>query len=827
MQKILFFFFIVLSNVFLISVNSTASTRITNDQKNLLIDEQLQLADGLTVRGYYKQAIIEYKDILKRFPNSELIQNAWAQLAYTQSKAGEKKTALDTYNTFFTKYPKSSIYTSVRINYSRLLGSIDNKDKRETAIKILTEISNSKLVSEQLKEAASYYLAEIYSNTSNLESAKNIYSSLSTKTLNDENIYRAYALLKLAQIYSEDNQQKKSIEIYNTLIEHGKLKDEITIDAFQSLAVLYTNQKKYEQAAGIYKKLSSRFPKTKQGEQAVYYRLECLYQAKKYSTVIHEIDKLLNSTPSIKAEKLLYIKACSLQHQFLYTDAYTFFLKVLDRKNDPDFYRYSAIQSIICLLKIKKNSEASVLAIKFSDDKYLPPNIKKSILNIVSEHTPKSSNLISFWEKAVNSIQDKIIRGWAEYRLALCYEEANLPSKALHCYNNILKSGLKKMYPYALHGIVTCNINLENYKEADKYINQIISEYSHSPVFPNAILTKVGVYMGENEYNDAFNTLHKYNNELLKSPAWAKAVYYFGCINYIRENWDEAEANFKEILSNNNLSHREQTESKLYLGLIYIEKNNFNKAEKLLTPLISLDSKHLSKVYVEKRTTNKQKTALDYCNQDTILKLGYFFIKVKNYQTAESCFNKLLNNKDEVILQDAFLGLAETQIAQKNLRSAARYYKRAALINTSESNTNMILAKLGKVLLVDDKNEEAVLIFQKILEHPMDKDSTIEARMGVAIILAKQPGKILRANRYAMSVFILSKNSELCIQAMTLSIKLSIQAKNFKEAINTWTELSSRFPEYLKGKKIQEVKKLIEFISNANTRSGLTPKNAK
>ena len=94
---------------------------ITNDQKKLIIDEQLQLAEGLTMRGYYKQAISEYKDIIKRFPNSALIQEAWAQLAYVQAKEGNNKEAIETYNTFLKNYPLSSIYTAVKINYADFL----------------------------------------------------------------------------------------------------------------------------------------------------------------------------------------------------------------------------------------------------------------------------------------------------------------------------------------------------------------------------------------------------------------------------------------------------------------------------------------------------------------------------------------------------------------------------------------------------------------------------------------------------------------------------------------------------------------------------------
>ena len=815
----------LLCTVFLTSVNSIASARITNDQKKLLIDEQLQLAAGLIVRGYYKQAINEYNDIIKRFPNSKLVQEAWAQLAYTQSKIGKKEAALDIYKTFFKKYPESSIYFAVRINYARLLASFGVKVKTDAAIKIFSTIISSDTASEQLKEAALFYLAEIYNNTNRKEIAKSIYKTLASKPLNNKNTYRAYALLKTAQLYTENKQQNKSITIYNSLIENNKLKKEIIIEAFQLLAILYTNMKMFDQAADIYERLSARFPKTEQGGQAMYYRLECLYQAKRYGALIEAIDKLLNSPSSLNTEKLYFIKACALQQQAFYAVAYSFFLKVLENeKINSDFYRQAAVQSIICLLKTEKNSQAVATAIKFSNDKFLSQNVKETILSAVAEKTEKNSELISFWKKVISSIEDDELKVWIEYRLALCYEAGREPLKALSCYKNILKSEDGKYIFYVLNGIVSCNLTLENNKEADKYLDRIITEYSHRAVFPNVVLTKIELYLRNNKYEEALNILNKYKNELLESTARPKAVYYSGCLNYILENWDKAEANFKEILSNDSLANREQAESKLYLGLIYIEKNNLKAAESLLAPIIihepvkSLKLDRKNGHHPEKTTLSdenslacKQKSALSYCNDNTILKLGYFFLKVKNYETAEFCFNKLADNNNKEIKQEAFLGLAKSNLAQKNLSLAIKYYKKAAF-TISASKTNTILTELGSVLLTDNRDEEAVLIFQKILENPIDSESTVEARMGMARILAKQPDRALMTNRYAMSVFILSKKPRLCVEAMLLSIKLSIQTKKVKEAKKTWNELTKRFPEFLKSKETRETEELIEQI---------------
>ena len=471
-------------------------------------------------------------------------------------------------------------------------------------------------------------------------------------------------------------------------------------------------------------------------------------------------------------------------------------MKIIELKHNTDLYRQSAMQIINCLVKENRINEASTLALEFLNDKLLTQQNKKVIIEITAQNINKLQNRVAFWEKVNSEISDENLKSWCEYKLALSYINNNQVNKALVELKKVLTSNNKELHPYALNSIISCHILLNDFNEANKYLDKVISEYTKSSIFPDALLTKIEICIKEQKFDEAYDILSRHKKTLMESEAWPKAVYYLGCINYIRENWNEAQTNFKEIASNPSLSDSEQAESKLYLALIYIEKGNKEEALKLLLPMI------------------KENNIINYCNQDIIVKLGFFFLETKQFSEAQLCFKKILDTKTDILTkQNAYSGIAKSYLEQNNLPEAIGYYKKAAFIKPPTINTNIELANLANTLLKDNKPEEALIIFQKILESPSDTKSTINARMGMAKILSKDPDRVLRANRYAMSVFILSKDPKLCREAMLLSIKLSIQANNINEAENTWNEYCTNFPKYAEDKEAIEVKKsLLEHL---------------
>ena len=119
------------------------SAEIANDKKNVMIDEQLRLADGLSRRGHYSLAIDEYRKILEQFPNEALAADALSQMADAYAASGNPEKALETYKLFLLKFPRIKTSAAVKVNYALALLKTGRKEDRTDAFSILMEIKKS------------------------------------------------------------------------------------------------------------------------------------------------------------------------------------------------------------------------------------------------------------------------------------------------------------------------------------------------------------------------------------------------------------------------------------------------------------------------------------------------------------------------------------------------------------------------------------------------------------------------------------------------------------------------------------------------------------
>jgi len=778
--------------VFVFSFKLLGSSTINNDEKKLLINEQLRLADGLVERGYFNNAINEYENLISRFPNNRLVDEAWAQLAYAQSKSGNIKNAFKTYQTFLKNFPNSPIHTAVKINYARLLGSQKSINDKKKSLEILKNTLILNNISEPLKEAAQFYTAEIYSDLNEHNKAFVIYSELSSKSLSDKFIFRIYALFKIAERDYNNKMYNQAILHYERIIEKINSNDEIVMDALQSLAMIYIQQLKYDSAAIIYGRLITRFSGTDQSKKAEYYRLECLYRGGKYTLVVKESDSLLSSDKSVNKELIYYLKASSLMKLDYYSSAYTCFTEILETGKDSEYYQESAIKSIICLLKQNRNKHAEVSAIDLSNSKILTEETKEAILELVAKSLHDDNKLIAFWTLVQESVKGRILSSWISYNLGMVLENSGQFTKALRQYDKILKSDDQLLLPFALNGIISCRLALGSVDDTQKFLDRIINQHQDSPVFPNAVIIKTELLIKNNQFKEALELLNKYQFKLSDTLVNNRARFYLGSLLFIEKKWDKSEGYFLNLLLEKGIPEDELIEVEVYLGLIYIEKQEIDKANKILIPLI------INNVIFE------------YCSNETILKLSEFFSDQKNYNISKICFNWLVQCDNIEISQEALVGLANIMIKEDKSTLALQYLRKASLIGGDTIQSNIALNKLGELLVELNRNQEAVLVFQKILSSHTDKNSAAEARFGMAEVLSKDPGRLTRANYYAMSVFILSNDPKLCIKAMILSIRLSIRLEKLKEAKNTFNELIKRFPDALKLKEVKSFNKDFE-----------------
>jgi TolA-binding protein len=139
------------------------------------------------------------------------------------------------------------------------------------------------------------------------------------------------------------------------------------------------------------------------------------------------------------------------------------------------------------------------------------------------------------------------------------------------------------------------------------------------------------------------------------------------------------------------------------------------------------------------------------------------------------------------------------------------FYKEGERIKTENKELySELLSHLGTALMKKGNRNEAVSIFEKCIEMSGDKSASDRARLGLAKILSESEEDLNRANRYAMSVFILSKDPALSEEAIVLSIEISLKQNKRDEARATFEELKKRFPQTLKKDKVKNLQTLLK-----------------
>ena len=192
---------------------------------------------------------------------------------------------------------------------------------------------------------------------------------------------------------------------------------------------------------------------------------------------------------------------------------------------------------------------------------------------------------------------------------------------------------------------------------------------------------------------------------------------------------------------------------------------------------------------------------------DFLYKLGEFLTDHGNSSSALLCFQEIIKRNNQAATQLAYMGLSNVQLKAGNSVKAMEYLRKAIDSSAAPAPTMQARIKLASLLSQRGKNDEAVLIYEKCLEDPVNKKLSAEARLGLAEILSTQKDRLKTALRYAMSVYILSDDKKICSKAMLLAVRIALELNDRKSAMETWKEFSRRFPDLTETSEAEKIKK--------------------
>ena len=758
---------------------------VTNDQKKVYIDEQIRFADGLVQRRHYDLAIDEYKGLIEKFPDSELVAEAWIELAQAYAAKKDYINSFATFTLFFEKFPNTRILPAGRLKYAIILNKSGSEKNKQKAIRILLELKKDSKTPEIINEAAIFHLGKIYQKNQQYKKAEREFLQIAKKkATSKKDNFRAYAAFEMAEIREKQNNLTEAIALLAPLAESTSLPPEIYNSILWKLSNLLYAKKEFKKAANLFAKTAIIFPKTVTGNEARYRRLECLYRIGEYPQVITEVDKLTKPETekivNIAPERLYYIKALALRKLNFHQQAVRLLssiLKETDNAKIRPLVAYAYIESLLTLGKIKEAREKTNLFIMQNN---LPSDTIKDTILLLLAHSRNNRDNISILNSALKTMKkgSEPAGSLLLKKAALLIEENKKPD-AEKIYRKLSVNAYKKLRPYALMGLAQMLEQQQKNKEALATYQTILETFPNTLIYPDTML-RIAVLLLKDKKQ--WETAKIYLSDIAKrfpeSPAALSAIFYTAYVSFYEKQYTLAETLLLDIVKRKGLSSELYSDINIYLAWIYLKTKQIKKAVAII---------------------NKEEI-LERAPAQFLFELGENTTK-KDPETARKAFTKLATFDNQEYKQQALIGLANAQLALGDAVKAIGSLKKAVQVDANPLLTSSAITQLGNLLFMRGKKNEAVMAFEKCLDNPVDKRNSAIARLGLAKILAEDKERLKTANRYAMSVFILSNDKKICSEAMLLSIKISIEMGNKEEAKSTWKEFSTRFPDLAKNEQ--------------------------
>ncbi len=785
---------ICLLSSFLCLSSSLSAHDVTDDNKKQFIDEQLRLADGLARRGHYRMAIDEYNKIIGKFPDDPLAADAVSQLAETYSLSGDIDKAVELFKLFLEKFPDAKTTPAVKTSYAVTLFKTGTAENRKEAVSILQTVKASKDTSDHLRTAAAYHLGKLLLESGDVEKAKAEFTALAAHPIESEDdMYSALARLELAVILDRENRKDKSEQLIRSLVDNKNTPPDILSAALGFLAATDFENKQYQKAADTFEQICLLFPGSAAGREAYLRHFECLLLAKQYSRAIKELDReIIKLGVDPQAEKLICLKGTAQMEQNQYDDALATFSRIVtSTTSSPEYYSKCATQYVQCLLNQALVPDAIRAAKDFMGNRRLSNEAKTAICDIVISALKAPYDKINFMKDVVNTARDTKER--LALRMALAALHANLAQvdSSISLYNEIMSQCPDESRPECLLGMAKAYEIVKKDKEAMECYAKIRDSYPASPQCPEAMLRTAVLMLRSNPMSkEAEDILVRLEKEYRTSrDVHGNALFYLSYIEFTRGNSAKSAEGFRKIVSDNLCDARLSFSAKQYLLWSIASSGAFTQESDMLFSYLSANEDRMLAA-----------------NPDMLLFLGSRFVEAGRHDDAIACYQAVAKNSSTDYRIKALTGLGMAYEGKNEVPKAIRFYREAEkIIPENKDVYSELLSRLGMALARKGDRNEAVLVFEKCIDLAASRNASARARLGLAEILAANPDDINRANRYAMSVFILSDDPDLTSRAMILSVELSLRQKNIEEAKATFDELKKRFPDLLKDEKVRKL----------------------
>lgn len=734
---------------------------------------QLDFANGLFSRSFYKDAAVEYNTYLTKYPEGKERETALYRLGESQYAEKNFKDALEAFNQVRKQFPTGTYTVRSKLREGASHYRLGQLNK---ARPILKAVANQE-TDQQIKGEALYYLGKLNTDAKQWDAATKAYERLSNEAPNSA--FAPFGQYQLAAVYVGQGKLEKAALIFITIGDDQNATPPMQMDALYRAGESYDKLGWHEAAVRSYEKLKTRFPKSDYARRADYGLAWSLYRSGKYDQAITSINAFVKQYPNSKLKNGLdYLKGNCYLKKKDHPKAESLFQAVIDQHPGTEHARQAQYKMAISLIEHDQGAAAREILIPMTrvkpanattgDATFLLATLHMDaqeyaeaalqFLRVVEQYPNSEFHVESLYklgesyaltgdlkqsaltfEQFARENADHILALEAVFHSADAYFQQKNYEQALVRFEHVARDAKQSRFrEEAMYRMAISYYNLKNFTAGKAAFNSLLKDFPESRYQAEAHY-RIGDFLlyEKNNAVDAIEHFKKVTNKFPKSPFKSRALKGIAVAHYTMKDFDGAVEVFYRLITNHTDFPLDATTYE-WVGQHLFDREEWKQSTDVFTALIN----HIK----------------DYPNPERIqLKLGEAYTALDNPKKA----------------LEAYAWIQE-------------YAPKTLSAHESTFRTAGVYEKQGKT-------DRAIELYEQAADAAMN-DTAAQARFRLGEIFEEKKDYDTAARNY-MRVAILFFHPTLSPESMWRAGQCFEYANNPDSAIKTYNDIVQEYPD--------------------------------
>ncbi|MGC8844919.1 MAG: tetratricopeptide repeat protein [Candidatus Hydrogenedens sp.] len=744
---------------------------------------QLDFANGLYSRQFFKEATDEYKKFIAQYPDSPKIAEVYLRLGKSALVEKQYETAMGAFDQVINKATDANQRTEAILRKGECFYYLKRWAECSETLKPLIEETTPK----DYRPRAMYFYARALVQTQNFETAIPVLQNM-VKTFPEYPLV-PFAKYVLGNIYTRLNQLENAVSILSDVASNEKIDPQLRMECNFRVAEIYSQLGWYEGAMNAYQTLKTQFKEGPYKEKSDFGYLWTLYQAKKFPEAVNEGKNFIQNYPqSEKKPFAMYILANSLLEQNMLDEALSFYNSLRQQYADTSY----ATESLY----------------KIAWAHYL-----KNDLNIAK------TNVTEFLDKAGESP----FRADAYFLLGSLYTAEGNYEDAMEEFQMVYeKYPTSKFAPEALYKSAECAELLGIIKPAMQLYNRFIQTYPQHTLIVSAYLHYGDLQGKDGNWEEALKTYLKAKeiseNNPLQEQVFLRLAH---CYEQLHKGEDAFQI-YQDFISRFPQSQYVQ-DMKLKLGTYYLkEKKDSIKSIDSLQNLLAQNPAPtiagqawlaISIAYYEVKDYEKSaeallKTIVDYpqvtVGEEQFAWLAQYYLDAQKWEQARQVLKRMQEVlKDYPAPQRLQFRYAECIHNLGKLDEAIKEYQKVVDMSPSSTSATESLYRIAQIYEQKNQVSQALEFYERCANNG-GSETSARAQFRISEIYENQ-NEFEKAGKNYLKVAILYLHPELSPEALWRSGKCYLKINEKGNAQRAFKELLDDFPSHPLAEKVKGI----------------------